>query len=472
LGVYQDEIIAGGAFNAVLGGQTVRGLARFDTASQTWVAMEGGFEGSIDSSGAASGFAVHNDELIVVGNFQRVGSRIARGIGRWSEATQTWDRFAPGFNMNPWRFTTYRGDLIAGGSFYSAGNVEARGVARWDGQDWHPLGTGVGNTAGNLVGSINALLVYNDELIVGGHFFNSGGVPTLHIARWNGDTETWSDVSGGVGSFNGLGCALTRVEALAVYNGDLIVGGCFTSAGGLPIDSIARWDGSQWHEMPGFVGTVISMAVFQGDLYVSVNSGLVGMQRWDGTQWHAVPGGANNYSMTVWDGKLISGFGAPIAYDGNTWTPLPGYNPPPNNQAPIYAYEVFNGDLIIGGGNFETAVGIPGASGVLRFDGTSWHSMAGANGAPVFVSGNMCVHNGELITNSTIRHPDGTFSHWSRWGPSCPIGDVNQDGVVNIQDLLAVIASWGTCPATCPADIDHNGVVNIQDLLAVISNWG
>jgi hypothetical protein len=475
LGVYQGEIIAGGAFNAVLGGQTVRGLARLDTASQTWVAMEGGFEGSINSSGAASGFVVHNDELIVVGDFQRVGSRIARGIARWVEATQTWDRFGPGFNMNPWRFTTYRGDLIAGGSFYSAGDVEARGVARWDGKAWHPLGSGVGNTAGNLVGSINALKVYDDELIVAGEFSNSGGVPTSHIARWNGDTETWSDVGGGVGSFNGLGCALTRVEALAVYNGDLIVGGCFTSAGGLPIENIARWDGSQWHEMPGFVGTVISMEVFQGDLYVSVNSGLVGMQRWDGNQWHAVPGGANNYDMTVWDGMLVSGFLEPVAFDGTTWTPLPGYNFPPNNAAPIYAYEVFNGDLILGGGNFETAVGIPGASGVVRFDGTSWHSMAGANGAPVFVSGNMCVHNGELITNSTIRHPDGTFSHWSRWGPVCPFADITQDGSVNIDDLLAVINSWGVCPPppeACAADLDGNGIVNIDDLLTVINNWG
>jgi hypothetical protein len=477
---FNGEIIAGGAFNVVLNGQSVRGLARLDDSSQTWVVMGGGF----DPSGAAARFAVHDfgsgDDLVVVGSFRMIGDRSARGIARWSQAAQAWDRLAPGFDWNPWRFTTYRGDLIAGGSFYSAGDVQARGVARFDGREWHALGTGVGNTAGNVVGTINAFAVYNDELYVGGHFFNSGGVPTLHIARWNGDTETWSDVGGGVGSFNGLGCAVTRVEALAVYNGDLIVGGCFTSAGGLPIDSIARWDGSQWHEMPGFVGTVISMAVFQDDLYVSVNSGLVGMQRWDGAQWHAVPGGANNYSMTVWDGRLVSGFSAPVAYDGNIWTPLPGYNPPPSNQAPIYAYAVFNGDLILGGGSFETATGVSGTNGLARFDGTSWHALVGDNGAPTFVSG-MCVHNGELITNSTIKHPDGTFSHWSRWGPVCtPLpGDINGDGIVNVIDLLAAINAWGPCPpppSPCAADIapapDGDGNVNVLDLLMVINNWG
>lgn len=465
LGIYQGEILAGGAFNAVLGGQTVRGLARLDTASQTWVAMEGGF----DSSGAASQFVVHNDELIVVGNYYQVGNRRAMGIARWSEATQSWDRFGPGFDWNPWRFTTYRGDLIAGGSFYSAGDVEARGVARWDGKAWHALGSGVGNTLGNLVGVIDVLSVYNDELYVGGHFFNSGGVPTLHIAKWNGDTETWSDVGGGVN-----GGLMPQVFAMVEYNGDLIVGGEFLSAGGNPAFNVARWDGTQWHAMGAGVGCVSSMAVFEGEVYVSVTCGLQGMQRWDGTQWHAVPGGYNNFSMTVFDGKLISGFSAPHAYDGNTWTPLPGYTPPPVNQAPIYAYEVFNGDLILGGGSFETAVGIPGANGLVRFDGTSWHALAGANGAPTFVSG-MAVHNGELITNSTIRHPDGTFSHWSRWGPVCESGDVNGDGIVNVLDLLAVIGNWGACdppPTLCPADLDNNGTVNVLDLLLVIGNWG
>jgi hypothetical protein len=49
-------------------------------------------------------------------------------------------------------------------------------------------------------------------------------------------------------------------------------------------------------------------------------------------------------------------------------------------------------------------------------------------------------------------------------------GDVNGDGVTNIDDLLAIISAWGTCSG-CPADIDGNGLVNIDDLLTVINNW-
>jgi hypothetical protein len=52
------------------------------------------------------------------------------------------------------------------------------------------------------------------------------------------------------------------------------------------------------------------------------------------------------------------------------------------------------------------------------------------------------------------------------------------NGLVNIDDLLAIINAWGGCavpPATCPADIapfGGNGIVNIDDLLAVINGWG
>jgi hypothetical protein len=61
-------------------------------------------------------------------------------------------------------------------------------------------------------------------------------------------------------------------------------------------------------------------------------------------------------------------------------------------------------------------------------------------------------------------------------GDPCP-ADINNSGTVNIDDLLAVINSWGPTGggAGHPADIappGGNGVVNIDDLLAVINGWG
>lgn len=53
--------------------------------------------------------------------------------------------------------------------------------------------------------------------------------------------------------------------------------------------------------------------------------------------------------------------------------------------------------------------------------------------------------------------------------------DVNQDGTVNVVDMLSVINGWGVCPnppQPCPNDINADGLVNVLDLLAVINAWG
>jgi len=48
--------------------------------------------------------------------------------------------------------------------------------------------------------------------------------------------------------------------------------------------------------------------------------------------------------------------------------------------------------------------------------------------------------------------------------------DVTGDGVVDVLDLLAVLAAWGECVG-CPEDINGDGVVDVLDLLAVLAAW-
>ena len=50
-------------------------------------------------------------------------------------------------------------------------------------------------------------------------------------------------------------------------------------------------------------------------------------------------------------------------------------------------------------------------------------------------------------------------------------GDINQDGTVGVEDLLAVIADWN-CSSGCSADINGDLLVNVADLLLVIGGWG
>src|SRR5882724_10938875 len=87
------------------------------------------------------------------------------------------------------------------------------------GQTWENLGTGV---SGCSTCFVRTLAVYNGELYAGGTFTDAGGIPVNNIARWNG--TNWSDVGTGVNN---------EVSALAVFNGELFVGGSFTTAGGI-----------------------------------------------------------------------------------------------------------------------------------------------------------------------------------------------------------------------------------------------
>ena len=52
----------------------------------------------------------------------------------------------------------------------------------------------------------------------------------------------------------------------------------------------------------------------------------------------------------------------------------------------------------------------------------------------------------------------------------CP-ADVNGDSEVGFDDLVAVLADWGSC-AGCAADIDASGMVDFNDLLVLLGDFG
>lgn len=53
----------------------------------------------------------------------------------------------------------------------------------------------------------------------------------------------------------------------------------------------------------------------------------------------------------------------------------------------------------------------------------------------------------------------------------CP-SDANSDEVVDVQDLLDLLAGWGDCPAPCPSDANDDGVIDVLDLLQLLASWG
>jgi plastocyanin len=70
-------------------------------------------------------------------------------------------------------------------------------------------------------------------------------------------------------------------------------------------------------------------------------------------------------------------------------------------------------------------------------------------------------------------HPmDGTITVVDGKEPPVP-GDLNDDSVVDVLDLLILLSAWGPCKDVedCPADFDGNHAVDTLDLLFLLSNW-
>ena len=57
---------------------------------------------------------------------------------------------------------------------------------------------------------------------------------------------------------------------------------------------------------------------------------------------------------------------------------------------------------------------------------------------------------------------------------TCALPDLDQDGDVDINDFLDLLALWG--PSDCAVyrrgDINQDGYINMDDLLIIITQWG
>ncbi len=93
---------------------------------------------------------------------------------------------------------------------------------------WIP---GIGTQGTN--GTIYALAVHTSgDVIAGGSFTTAGGIPASNIARYNPTTGVWSPIGAGI---------IGNVRAIvALPDGDLVVGGNFGTAGSTAVNNIAR----------------------------------------------------------------------------------------------------------------------------------------------------------------------------------------------------------------------------------------
>jgi len=275
---YGGDLIAAGHFDYA-GGAPAAHLARWDGSS--WHVLG-------DPDGDVNALAVWNGELIVGGSFHHVGGVSAERVAAWDGAD--WRALGSGFNYGVNDLLVHEGELYAGGIFGNSGGVPVERVARWDGAQWQPLGAGTDNI-------VYALGSHGGDLYAGGYFTHAGGAAAEGIARWNG--AAWHPLGAGVG---GAGL-FYKVATLASVAGELYVGGDFTEAGGAPAAGIAVWDGAAWREYEGGVqsdgGYVVvhDLQIHEGDLYLGGNFSSVGGR------------GEVSYNLARWvDGTLVPVF--------------------------------------------------------------------------------------------------------------------------------------------------------------------
>ena len=51
-----------------------------------------------------------------------------------------------------------------------------------------------------------------------------------------------------------------------------------------------------------------------------------------------------------------------------------------------------------------------------------------------------------------------------------PVGDLNDDCLVGVLDLLIMLGQLGPC-AGCPADFNGDGIVGATDVLILLAYW-
>ncbi len=251
------SLFIGGFFNHI-GGVDTTHIARWDGTS--WSAVGGGL------NLAVNGLCVFDDDgpgpglpsLYAVGPFDFGGGNLAV-MARWNGTAWT-PIYGTSGGVNA--LTVYDGELIAGGAFTSIGGVTASGIARWNGQTWRPMGMGIGP---NIVG-VKCFAEHDDgtgrALYVAGRFEAAGGTPVNSIAKWNGE---WSPVGDGIRD----GSSTATINSLASFDDGagprLYAGGTFRPAPGYEVDRFAVWDGQTWAQAATVSSSIEHLTTFDTD---------------------------------------------------------------------------------------------------------------------------------------------------------------------------------------------------------------
>ncbi len=420
LAARDTTLYVAGQFDSA-GGIPAKNVAKWD--GSTWSALGSGIRGG--SVPVVLALAVSGTDLYAAGQFKVAGEDSAFNAAKWDGTG--WAPLGLGLNGAIFALASIGNDLYAGGSFTTAGGVIAKHVARWDGSNWYPLGSGTNNT-------VRALTVSGGDLIAGGSFDTAGGIRANYIARWDG--STWSSIGTGMDNF---------VVALSAYGTDLYAGGFFNNASGTPAKGIARWDGFGWSSLgAGFGGDnyVQSLLarpngsggtnVYAGGQFDSaggVPANYVAF--WNGGHWAALDSGLNSNVFAlissgndVYAGGYFYFAGSQLVYhiarwNGSKWSPLGSGM----GDDGVFSLAV-NGKDVYAAGTFD-AFGNSYPHDVARWDGSDWQPLGSGTigwSGPTYA---LAMSGNSLYLGGFIKKAGGKqslyFARWSVAPPPLPV---------------------------------------------------
>lgn len=352
--------------------------------SQNWSPLSTGVSvAAYTTSCHVQCLVVYNNKLIVAGDFSSAGGNFANNIAAWDGTS--WFTLGTGVvgatasimmlcaeGSNSGLVTSmvvFNNELYVGGIFNNAGGIPVKNIAKWNGTAWSDVGGGVRPPQYSPYGVVNSLVVYNNELYVGGNFDTAGVIRASNIAKWNG--STWSSVGSGI---NGAPIN-NRVNTMVTLNTNLYVGGLFDTAGAIHVSNVAKWNGSTWSALGTGIprGSIADPGVnclttYNNMVYAGNNT--TGISKWNGTNWLAVGGGLGTGTLGAFTGT------------------------------------VFGTDLIIGG-SFSSAGLTQNTFNIAKWNDTTWdHFGAPISGQYLGIYGcvsTLIVYNGSLYAGGSFQ---------------------------------------------------------------------
>ena len=247
---------------------------------------------------------------------------------------QTWSALGSGLEYGVTTFTIYNGYLYAGGdgvyqwdgnswngmneglSSFGGGAINTLAVSnggnlyyggadffvlcpdlnlynyagRWNGSKWITVGSGTGNDGSGMDGYVSVMASYNGQLIAGGNFGSAGGDPlypleVYYTASFAGTSCCWSAMGSGMNDY-------VRELTVDSINNVLYAADYFTEAGGVSANHIAKWDGSAWSALgTGTDGKITALCMHNGELYAgglfttAGGNSATNVAKWNGSSW-------------------------------------------------------------------------------------------------------------------------------------------------------------------------------------------